>query len=164
MSQGVETRDREPQEASTDPQDDVLVVGGHRFSSRLLVGTGKYASNEEMNECLEVSGCEVVTVAVRRAHLDDPGKSLAKHLDRETSLVLGLTALVAVGSGIAGAWGGYEYGSHQEIECCAMPTVSPIYYTALGSTVVANVAGLAFAASRAFLTRKRHTQIPNAVH
>ena len=86
------------------------------------------------------------------------------HLDRETSLVLGLTALVVVGSGIAGAWGGYEYGSKQEIECCAMPTVSPIYYTALGSAVVANVAGLAFAASRAFLTRKRHTQIPNAVH
>jgi thiazole synthase len=92
MSQGIETRDREPQEASTDPQDDVLVVGGHRFSSRLLVGTGKYASNEEMNECLEVSGCEVVTVAVRRAHLDDPGKSLAKHLDREKYTLLPNTA------------------------------------------------------------------------
>jgi len=86
------------------------------------------------------------------------------HLDRETSLVLGLTALIVVGAGIAGAWGGYEYGSHQEVECCAMPTVSPVYYTALGSAVVANVAGLAFATSRAFLTRKRHTQFPNAMH
>ena len=86
------------------------------------------------------------------------------HLDRETSLVLGLTALVVIGAGIAGAWGGYQYGSNQEVECCAMPTVSPIYYTALGSAVVANVAGLTFAAGRAFLTRKRQAQLPNAAH
>ena len=86
------------------------------------------------------------------------------HLDRETSLVLGLTAIVVIGAGIAGAWGGYEYGSVQEIECCAMPTVSPVYYTALGSAVVANIAGLTFAAGRALLTRKRQTQLPNAVH
>lgn len=86
------------------------------------------------------------------------------HLDRETSLVLGLTAVVVIGAGIAGAWGGYEYGSNQEVKCCAMPTVSPVYYTALGSAVVANVAGLVFALGRAFLTRKRHTQFPNAVH
>ncbi len=86
------------------------------------------------------------------------------HLDRETSLVLALTALFVVGAGIAGAWGGYEYGSVQEVECCAMPTVSPIYYTALGSAVVANIAGLAFAAGRAVLTKKRQTRFPNAVH
>ena len=86
------------------------------------------------------------------------------HLDRETSLVLALTAVFVVGAGIAGAWGGYEYGSVQEVECCAMPTVSPIYYTALGSAVVANIAGLTFAAGRAFLTKKRQTQFPNAVH
>ncbi len=86
------------------------------------------------------------------------------HLDRETSLVLGLTALFVIGAGIAGAWGGYEYGSVQEVECCAMPTVSPLYYTALGSAVVANIAGLTFALGRAFLTRKRQTQVPNAVH
>ena len=86
------------------------------------------------------------------------------HLDRERSLVLALTAVFVVGAGIAGAWGGYEYGSVQEVECCAMPTVSPVYYTALGSAVVANIAGLTFAAGRAFLTRKRQIQLPNAVH
>ena len=86
------------------------------------------------------------------------------HLDRENSLVLGLTALVVIGSGIAGAWGGYEYGSAQEVKCCAMPTVSPVYYTALGSAVVANIAGVAFASARALLTRKRPTQFHNAVH
>lgn len=86
------------------------------------------------------------------------------HLDRENSLVLGLTALVVIGSGIAGAWGGYEYGSAQEVKCCAMPTVSPVYYTALGSAVVANIAGVAFASARALLTRKRPTLFHNAVH
>ncbi len=83
------------------------------------------------------------------------------HIDRENGLVLGLTALVVIGSGILGAWGGYEYGSAQEVECCAMPTVSPIYYTALGSAVVANVAGVGFALARAFVTRKKTTQYHN---
>ena len=86
------------------------------------------------------------------------------HLDRENSLVLGFTALVVIGAGVAGAWGGYQYGSAQEVECCAMPTVSPVYYTALGSAVVANIAGVAFASARALLTRKRPTQFHNAVH
>ena len=86
------------------------------------------------------------------------------HLDRENGRVLVLTALFVVGVGIAGAWGGYQYGSNQEVECCAMPTVSPVYYTALGSSVVANVAGIVFAAARAIITRKRQTQFHNAVH
>ena len=85
------------------------------------------------------------------------------HLDRENAPVLALTAAVVVGAGILGAWGGFEYGSTQEVECCAMPTKSPIYYTALGSTVVANAAGVAVAAVRAYLTRKRQPQIQNAV-
>lgn len=48
----------------------------------------------------------------------------------DESVALILTAVIIVGAGILGAWGGYEYGSTQEIECCAMPTKSPIYYTA----------------------------------
>ncbi|MBC8280838.1 MAG: hypothetical protein H8E48_08650 [Chloroflexi bacterium] len=86
------------------------------------------------------------------------------HIDRENGWVLALTALVVLGAGILGAWGGYEYGAAQEVECCAMPTVSPVYYTALGSAVVANVAGVVFAATRAILTRKRPTQIQNSVN
>lgn len=72
-------------------------------------------------------------------------------IDGDEKLIMALTAVIVVGAGIIGAWGGYEYGSNQEIECCAMPTVSPVYYTALGSTVVANVAGVVLAAVRAFL-------------
>ena len=86
------------------------------------------------------------------------------HLDRENSLVLVLTAVAVVGAGVIGAWGGFEYGSSVEVECCAMPTKSPIYYTALGSAIGANAAGIAFAAARAFITKKRQTQFHNAVH
>ena len=76
------------------------------------------------------------------------------HLDRENNGVLALTAAVVVGAGVVGAWGGFEYGSTIEVECCAMPTKSPIYYAALGSAVLANAAGVVFAAARGFITRK----------
>ena len=96
MSQGVEIRDIEQREGSADApddsRDDALVLGQYRFTSRLFVGTGKYSSNEEMNECLEASGCEVVTVAIRRANLDDPEKSLVSHLDRDRYTLLPNTA------------------------------------------------------------------------
>ena len=86
------------------------------------------------------------------------------HLDRETSKVLLLTAAAVLGGGILGSWGGLLYGEAQDIECCAEPTVSPVYYTALGSAVVANIAGIVVATIRAIANRKRRTQFPNAVH
>ena len=49
--------------------DEPLVIGGHAFTSRLFVGTGKYASNEETLRALEVSGTQCVTVALRRVDL-----------------------------------------------------------------------------------------------
>ena len=54
-------------------QDDVLVVGSHRFRSRLFVGTGKYKDIAETRAALEASGAEVVTVAVRRVNLQERG-------------------------------------------------------------------------------------------
>lgn len=53
---------------------DKMVIAGREFSSRLMVGTGKYASNEQMIKALEVSGAEIITVAVRRVNLADRGK------------------------------------------------------------------------------------------
>jgi len=55
-------------EASLDPLP--LTIAGREFRSRLLVGTGKYASNALMIDAIEASGAEVVTVAVRRVDLD----------------------------------------------------------------------------------------------
>jgi thiazole synthase len=53
---------------------DRLVIAGIELRSRLFLGTGKYADNETMLAALEASGCEVVTVALRRLDLDDPKK------------------------------------------------------------------------------------------
>ncbi|HYM65993.1 MAG TPA: thiazole synthase [Patescibacteria group bacterium] len=53
---------------------DPLVVAGVTLRSRLFLGTGKYPSDESMIAALEASGCELVTVALRRLDLDDPKK------------------------------------------------------------------------------------------
>ena len=50
--------------------DTPFVIAEREFQSRLMVGTGKYASNEIMVRAIEASGAEVVTVAVRRVDLD----------------------------------------------------------------------------------------------
>jgi thiazole synthase len=53
---------------------DTLVIAGTELRSRLFVGTGKYSSDTTMVAALEASGCELVTVALRRLDLDDPKK------------------------------------------------------------------------------------------
>ena len=73
--------------------DGPLVLGDVALRSRLLVGTGKYASFEETARALEISGTECVTVAVRRVNLDAcKGPSLLDHIDRERYHVLPNTA------------------------------------------------------------------------
>jgi thiazole synthase len=53
--------------------DTPLQIGDRTFRSRLMVGTGKYRSPEEMRAALDASGAEIVTVALRRLDLDTPG-------------------------------------------------------------------------------------------
>lgn len=73
--------------------DTPLRVGKHCFTSRLLVGTGKYATFAQMNECLQASATECVTVAVRRVKLDGPREdNLLNHLDLARYKVLPNTA------------------------------------------------------------------------
>src|SRR5271155_4433464 len=70
-----------------------LRIGKFEVSSRLFVGTGKYASYEVMREALESSGCQVVTVAVRRERLiDKQGRSLLDFLDLSKYIILPNTA------------------------------------------------------------------------
>jgi thiazole synthase len=56
--------------------DDSFVVAGRRFSSRLLVGTGKYKDFEETARAIDASGAEIVTVAVRRVNLSDASQPM----------------------------------------------------------------------------------------
>jgi thiazole synthase len=73
--------------------DDPLVLGGRPFRSRLIVGTGKYSSFALMKEALEVSGAEMVTVAVRRVNLNDrSGESLLDYIDPARFMLLPNTA------------------------------------------------------------------------
>lgn len=62
-------------------QDSQLVIAGRAFSSRLLVGTGKFSSNAVMRDALAASGAEIVTVALRRADLSGKGDAYANILD-----------------------------------------------------------------------------------
>ena len=72
----------------TAAREDVFRLGGREFRSRLIVGTGKYASFPLMKEALEASGSEIVTVAVRRVNLTDRSKeSLLDWLPREMTLL-----------------------------------------------------------------------------
>lgn len=61
--------------------DEALEIAGRRFKSRLIVGTGKYRSYEEMKAAHAASGAEIVTVAVRRVPLDRRVESFLDHLD-----------------------------------------------------------------------------------
>jgi thiazole synthase len=58
-----------------------LTIAGREFNSRLLLGTGKFSSNETMAAALEASGTEIVTVALRRADLSGKGDPFANILD-----------------------------------------------------------------------------------
>ncbi len=71
-----------------------LQVGPFTFQSRLLVGTGKYPDNECMKTALVESGADVITVAVRRANLDERGTggSLLDHIDTKRYQLLPNTA------------------------------------------------------------------------
>jgi thiazole synthase len=70
-----------------------LIIGGHTFRSRLLIGTGKYRSNAEMIAAIEASGAEVVTVAVRRVDLDRTREEgMLYHLDPNRFFLLANTA------------------------------------------------------------------------
>lgn len=70
-----------------------LRIAGREFRSRLMVGTGKYASNAEMMEAIDASGAEIVTVAVRRVDLSRANEEgVLHHLDPEHFFLLANTA------------------------------------------------------------------------
>ncbi|SEA13000.1 thiazole-phosphate synthase [Desulfuromusa kysingii] len=67
---------------------DQLVIAGRPFDSRLLVGTGKFSSNQDMVAAMEQSGSEIVTVALRRVDIDNPDDSILSHIDTDRYLLL----------------------------------------------------------------------------
>ena len=79
-------------DAPVGPSDDPLILGGRKFNSRLLIGTGKYRTLEEGREAILRSGAEIVTVALRRVDLT-PGKpNVLDTIDRTRHTILPNTA------------------------------------------------------------------------
>ncbi|MFM5892705.1 MAG: glycine oxidase ThiO [Dolichospermum sp.] len=73
---------KSPRLSDLNIQDSPLIIAGKSFSSRLMTGTGKYRSIREMQQSVENSGCQIVTVAVRRVQTNAPGhEGLAEALD-----------------------------------------------------------------------------------
>ncbi|MDY6805373.1 MAG: thiazole synthase [Cyanobacteriota bacterium] len=74
----MQTLERKPATTIDKP----LIIAGREFQSRLMTGTGKYQSIEKMQQSIEASGCEIVTVAVRRVQTKAPGhEGLAEAID-----------------------------------------------------------------------------------
>jgi len=73
-------------------EDQSLTIAGKTFRSRLMLGTGKYRNAEEMNAALEASGCEIVTVALRRIDLNAPKRSILDEIDWKRYHILPNTA------------------------------------------------------------------------
>ena len=65
-----------PDDAATVREEDTFEVAGRRFRSRLIVGTGKYKDFAETRDAIVASGAEIVTVAVRRVNVTDPGQPM----------------------------------------------------------------------------------------
>lgn len=75
------------------PKDDPLIIAGKSYSSRLIVGTGKYKDFEQTKAAVEASGAEIVTVAVRRVNVTNPNEPmLVDHLDPKKITYLPNTA------------------------------------------------------------------------
>src|SRR5690349_16308145 len=73
--------------------EDFFEIAGNKYRSRLIVGTGKYKNFEETRRAIEVSGAEIVTVAVRRVNITDPkAPNLLDHLDPARFTILPNTA------------------------------------------------------------------------
>ena len=74
------------------PAEDPLVLGGRTFKSRLLIGTGKYKSVEETRLAIELSGADIVTVALRRVDMTSGKPNVLDAIDRKRITILPNTA------------------------------------------------------------------------
>lgn len=78
----MQTLDLSPSLSASLQLDTPLIIAGRTFTSRLMTGSGKYRDFDQMRQSITASGCEIVTVAVRRVQTQAPGhEGLAEALD-----------------------------------------------------------------------------------
>ncbi|MDR1774402.1 MAG: thiazole synthase [Clostridioides sp.] len=66
---------------------DKLVLGGHKFNSRLLVGTGKYGSNKIIPDVIESSGSQIITMALRRVDLENQNENILSYIPKDITIL-----------------------------------------------------------------------------
>ena len=66
---------------------DKLILGGHEFDSRLLIGTGKFGSNDILPEVIKASNSEIITMAIRRVDLDNPNENILTYIPKEMTIL-----------------------------------------------------------------------------
>ena len=67
---------------------DKLILGGHEFDSRLLIGTGKFGSNDILPEVIKASNSEIITMAIRRVDLDNPNENILTYIPKNMTIIL----------------------------------------------------------------------------
>ena len=65
-----------------------LIIAGREFSSRLFLGTGKFRSNQEMQQAIEASGTEMVTLAMKRVEMGDANDDMLAHIPHQSLQLL----------------------------------------------------------------------------
>ena len=68
--------------------EDLFLLGGKAFQSRLIIGTGNYPNLETMQACHEASGANMITVAIRRMELRGTGQTFLDYIDRDRFSIL----------------------------------------------------------------------------
>lgn len=66
---------------------DKLILGNHEFNSRLLIGTGKYGSNEVLSKVIQASGSQIITMALRRVDLDNEDENILTHIPKDMAIL-----------------------------------------------------------------------------
>ena len=66
---------------------DKLILGGHEFDSRLLIGTGKFGSNDILPEVIKASNSEIITMAIRRVDLDNPNENILTYIPKNMTIL-----------------------------------------------------------------------------
>ena len=73
-----------------------LIIAGREFSSRLFLGTGKFRSNQEMQQAIEASGTEMVTLAMKRVEMGDANDDMLAHIPHQSLQLLPNTTIAAM--------------------------------------------------------------------
>jgi thiazole synthase len=81
-------KNSEGSKANAGEKSDKLIIGGHEFSSRLILGTGKFKSGKDLKQAIIKSDTEMITVALRRVDINNPDDNILSVIDPKKYIIL----------------------------------------------------------------------------